>query len=166
MISATEAEQIILTLADPIAETETLNLRAASDGPTLAGRVLAEAISSKLDFPHWDNSAMDGYAVRSADVSSAPVTLQIIETIAAGQIPRQTVSAGQAARIFTGAMLPGGADAIVMQENTTREGDRVDILQAVEPGKFVRQQGSFANVGTKLIEQGARLDAPEIVLLA
>src|SRR5688500_14215695 len=79
------------------------------------GRALAEAVVARRTLPPWDNSAMDGYAVRSADV---PAKLRIIERIFAGQLPAKTVGPGEAARIMTGAPMPKGADAVVMQEKT------------------------------------------------
>ena len=79
--------------------------------------VLAEEVTSPLDLPPWDNSAMDGYAVRSADVTR-PVELDVIESVAAGQFPRRPVGPGQATRIFTGAPLPKGADGVIRQEDT------------------------------------------------
>ena len=114
MLPVDEAESLILSLVNPLTDTETLPLADA------VGRVLAQPINSPLDFPHWDNSAMDGYAVRHADVQQAPTQLTVIEEIPAGVRPQKTVQPGQAARIFTGAMLPAGADTIVIQENTTR----------------------------------------------
>src|SRR5258707_7343229 len=79
--------------------------------------VLAEDVTSPIDLPAWDNSAMDGYAVRSADLTESETDLDVIETIAAGQFPQQTVGKAQAARIFTGAPLPQGADTVIRQED-------------------------------------------------
>ena len=111
MFSATEAERLIFTLIDPLGEVETISLA----GVGCLGRVLAASVTSQLDFPHWDNSAMDGYAVRACDVEKAPTTLEVIEEIPAGKKPEKAVKAGQAARILTGAMLHDGADAVVMR---------------------------------------------------
>jgi len=139
MIPAVEAEALILDLTPyPQGEhcIEQISLTEAQ------GRILAQPVSSDLDFPHWDNSAMDGYAVRYADVRQAtaehPVSLSIIAEVPAGKPPTQMVQSGQAARILTGAMLPDGADTIVMQENTQRQEDRVKILEAPTQGQFVR----------------------------
>lgn len=135
-----------------------------------SGRILAEAVTSNLDIPHWDNSAMDGYALRSEDVSRAspesPVSLTVTQSIAAGPAAVAAIAPGQAARLFTGAMLPPGADTVVMQEVTHRQGDRVEIQVAPRPGEFVRQRGSFYQAGTPLITPGIRLGGPEIALLA
>ncbi|MEM9089828.1 MAG: gephyrin-like molybdotransferase Glp [Cyanobacteria bacterium P01_F01_bin.53] len=117
MFSAIEAERLILSLVTPIEAVETVAL---DDVTSCLGRVLAAPVTSQLDFPHWDNSAMDGYAVRAQDVQQVPATLQIIEEIPAGQRPIKTVGPLQAARILTGAMMPEGADTVVMQEETER----------------------------------------------
>ncbi|GAB4137995.1 MAG: molybdopterin molybdotransferase MoeA [Cyanobacteria bacterium J069] len=167
MLPVLEAETRILNLTqplDPQQDVEWVPLHAA------AGRILAQPISSKLDFPHWDNSAMDGYAVRRADVAAcsadAPTTLTVIEEIQAGYRPQQTVQPGQAARILTGAMMPPGADAVVMQEEARRAGDRVQILAAPKLHQFVRRQGEFYQAGDRLLPAGIRLGAPEIAVLA
>ena len=105
MYSVKEAESIILTQIQPQKQTEKVSLEAAF------GRILAEDISSDLDFPYWDNSAMDGYAVRYEDVKDTnpenPVTLKIIAEIPAGKVPEKIIQPGETARIFTGAMLNG-----------------------------------------------------------
>jgi len=166
MLSVLDAEAKIFDLATPpqaLAHTESLDLHQA------AGRVLAETVVSPLDVPHWDNSAMDGYAVRYADVQAAadqPVTVTVIETIPAGQPPTQAVGPGQAARILTGAMMPAGADTVVMQEVTQRQSTQVKILEAPEPGQFVRRQGSFYQAGHPLLFPGISLNGPEIAVLA
>ena len=164
MFTAAEAEQLIFTLITSIRETQTVELVDAAH--ELLGRVLAEPVQSKLDFPHWDNSAMDGYAVRSADVRQVPATLAVIEEIPAGKLPQKALKSGQAARILTGGMLPVGADAVVMQEETERAGSSVRILERAEAGAFVRQQGGFAKVGDTLLEAGRSLSPADIALLA
>lgn len=162
MFSATEAERLIFTLIDPLGEVETISLA----GVGCLGRVLAASVTSQLDFPHWDNSAMDGYAVRACDVEKAPTTLEVIEEIPAGKKPEKAVKAGQAARILTGAMLPDGADTVVMQEETTREANRVTILQVPRAQSFVRHRGSFYQAGATLLEPGQLIAPPEVALLA
>ncbi|NJM99870.1 MAG: molybdopterin molybdotransferase MoeA [Phormidesmis sp. RL_2_1] len=184
MFTAAEAERLIFTLVTPITAVETINMAAIArtDAPTDAptdmaslamqspdqylGRVLATAIRSPLDFPHWDNSAMDGYALRASDVQTVPVSLEVIDAIAAGQQPQKTIKPGQAARILTGAMMPTGADTVVMQEETERQGNHVTILQAPQPGDFVRQRGSFSQVGDVLLQAGQVITPAEIALLA
>lgn len=167
MLTVTEAESIILDLVQPLdgqTDVETVELLGAS------GRILAAPVTSKLDFPHWDNSAMDGYAVRFVDVKDAtgdkPTILEIVEEIAAGDRPQRPVAAGEAARIFTGACLPVGADTVVMQEETRREGDRVFILSAPKPQEFVRHQGAFYQAGAPLLNPGLKLGPAEIAVLA
>ncbi|MEH1852621.1 MAG: gephyrin-like molybdotransferase Glp [Nostoc sp.] len=167
MLSVSDAEVIILNLVQPLdhqRDTEVVDLLTADS------RILATPVTSPLDFPHWDNSAMDGYAVRYEDVqhSSAeqPAILEIIEEIPAGYQPKSTIQPGQAARIFTGAVIPAGADTVVMQEKTRREENRVFILAAPKPQGFVRHKGSFYQAGTQLLPAGIKLNASEIAVLA
>jgi molybdopterin molybdotransferase len=144
MISVQEAETILLNLVQPLdanKDTEIVTLEQVSN------RILAHNLVSKLDFPHWDNSAMDGYAVRYEDVKNCsaenPINLEIVEEIPAGYQPKITIEKGQAARIFTGAVMPEGADTIVMQENTKKEGKIVSILASVKYQEFVRHKRIF-----------------------
>lgn len=167
MLPAQQAETLILDLVRPLnaqQDVETIDLLSAS------GRILADSVSGALDFPHWDNSAMDGYAVRYNDVKTCsaqqPVTLEIIEEIPAGYQPQKSLRSGQAARILTGSMLPKGADTIVIQEETERSGNQVTILSAPNPEAFVRHQGEFYRAGTPLLPAGICLSAPEIAVMA
>jgi molybdopterin molybdotransferase len=164
MLSVAEAEKIILNLVQPICETETISLENASD------RILAESITSKQDFPYWDNSAMDGYAVKYKDVQNAssdnPVKLKIIEEISAGYVPKKELQSGETARIFTGAMLPLGADTVVMQENTHKEDDCALILKAPRLEEAVRKKGEFYQSGTQLLNNGIKINPPEMAILA
>ncbi|MEA5468993.1 gephyrin-like molybdotransferase Glp [Spirulina sp. 06S082] len=164
MLSVSEAEAIILDLVQPLEKIETVTLENASR------RILAHPVSSPLDFPYWDNSAMDGYAVRYEDLRGCdrahPKILKIIEEIPAGIQPQKTIASGEAARIFTGAVMPQGADTIVMQENTQRDGDRVTILQAPGDREFVRHKGAFYRSGNALLGSGIAIGAPEIAVLA
>jgi molybdopterin molybdotransferase len=167
MIPVKEAETIILNLVqpfNPLEDTEIVKLENAT------GRILAHDIASKIDFPYWDNSAMDGYAVRYQDVSDCtldnPVTLEIVEEIPAGYPPQKTIKAGQTARIFTGAMLPPGADTIVIQENTQKEGNTVKILVAPEAKQFVRYQGAYYQAGQTMLRSGIVLEASDLAVLA
>jgi molybdopterin molybdotransferase len=162
-----EAEAIILNLLQPFNnqdDIEIVDLLAAS------GRILAKPVTSKLDFPHWDNSAMDGYAVRHKDVEECsteqPVTLEIIEEIPAGYQPQQTIQPGQAARIYTGAVMPKGADTVVMQEVTQRQENRVVIQTVSKPYEFVRRQASYYQAGSELLSAGIIVNAPEMAILA
>ncbi len=164
MLPAAEAEAKILDLVSLSTEVEQVPLDAA------LGRILAQPIPSPLDFPHWDNSAMDGYAVRYEDVqgasAEAPVALALTEAIPAGRSPTRPVGPGQAARILTGSMLPAGADTIVMQEVTQREGDRVLVLEAPAPEQFVRHRGSYCRTGDPLMARGLAIGGPELAVLA
>ncbi|NET47668.1 MAG: molybdopterin molybdenumtransferase MoeA, partial [Merismopedia sp. SIO2A8] len=165
MLPAHTAASIILdhvTPLDPQNDTEILDLLNAQD------RILAQDVRSALDFPHWDNSAMDGYAVRYDDVKQStatqPTVLDIIEDIPAGYQPQQTVQPGQAARIFTGAILPAGADTIVIQEETQRDGHQVSILEAPKANAFVRHKAAFYQAGNPLLSSGVPLTAPDIAV--
>lgn len=134
------------------------------------GLHLAEALHARWDSPAFDNSAMDGYAVRSEDVASAsessPVRLPVVgESRAGGPLP-EPLAPGRACRIFTGAPMPAGADAIVMQEDTHREGDVVAIRFASKAGHHVRARGSDAARGQVLLDAGQRIGPGEIGLLA
>ena len=164
MLPAQEAENIILNLVKPLEDAETVTLETAT------GRILAQDVASEVDFPYWDNSAMDGYAVRYEDVSQCstdnPVTLEIIEEIPAGYPPQKTLQSGQTARIFTGAMLPPGADTIVIQENTERSENKVKILTAPEAKQFVRYQGSYYQAGNPMLNRGMVIKESDIAVLA
>jgi len=167
MLPVNEAEEIIFHLVqilDSAQDREIVSLENAQ------GRILAESVTGKLDFPHWDNSAMDGYAVRYEDVKDCsadnPTVLEVITEIAAGDRPKTNIQPGQTARIFTGAMLPGGTDTIVIQENTIREGNTVNILDAPEMAEFVRHKGAFYQAGTPILKAGVKIGAPEIAVLA
>jgi molybdopterin molybdotransferase len=165
MLPVPQAEALILELVQPLnfQQTETVDLLTALD------RILAAPVSSTLDFPHWDNSAMDGYAVRYEDVKSCnqtPIALEIIEEIPAGYPPQKTVQPGQAARILTGSMMPPGADTIVIQEETQRHNNTVTILAAPQPQAFVRHRAEFYQAGDPLLQPGTVLAAADIAVLA
>ena len=174
MLPANQAESVILGLVRSLAHPSKSSLNSQQNIETVDllsanGRILAAPVSSALDFPHWDNSAMDGYAVRYEDVQycgDRPTTLEIIEEIPAGYLPQKTVQAGQAARILTGSMMPNGADTIVIQEETQREGDSVTILSAPKPQAFVRYRGEFHKAGDSLLQPGTVLGASDIAVLA
>ncbi len=167
MLSVQDTQATIFDLVQPFnteEDTEVVDLLAANS------RILACPVTSQLDFPHWDNSAMDGYAVRYTDVQHAnpqqPAILEIVEEIPAGYQPQFTIQPGQAARIFTGAVMPKGADTVVMQERTRRENNRVLILVAPKQQEFVRHRASYYRAGTQLLPAGIMLGAPEIAVLA
>ena len=130
------------------------------------GRVLSEGVASRVTQPPSDVSAMDGYAVRAADVTKVPVTLRRIGVAAAGKAFDGSLGAGQAVRIFTGAPVPEGADAIVIQENAEAEGDDVLVRQGAAPGQFVRPAGLDFAEGRVLLPAGRVLTARDIGMAA
>jgi len=134
------------------------------------GRVTAEDIVADYDIPPHANTAMDGYAVRAADTAEAspqnPVRLRIISDLAAGYVSDKAVAPGTAIRIMTGAPIPAGADAVVRFEWTKRDGDWVEIMRPVSPGKEVRPAGEDVQAGETVIPRGTLLRPPEIGMLA
>jgi molybdenum cofactor synthesis domain-containing protein len=140
------------------------------------GRVLAEDATALLTLPPWDNSAMDGYAVRSEDVSGAsaesPVNLAVVGEVAAGHEPKSGLGPGQAMRVLTGGVMPPAADAVVKVEDTDAPAGVADLPQAVairaavEPGKDVRRAGSDMRQGDRLLAAGTRLGPAAIAVLA
>jgi molybdopterin molybdotransferase len=167
MLSVQEAEAKILQLVHPLnaeRERETVSLTEAY------GRILAEDISSPLDFPYWDNSAMDGYAVKAEDLQTCtaeqPITLDVAMEIPAGRCPEGILQSGQAARIFTGSMMPEGANTVVMQEQAQREGDRVTFTECPKAQAWVRRKGDYYKAGMPLLQKGTWLNGPDIAILA
>ncbi|TNF34838.1 MAG: molybdopterin molybdenumtransferase MoeA, partial [Gammaproteobacteria bacterium] len=143
------------------------SLRAAARPiPLLAAlqRVLAQPVTASMDLPAWDNSAMDGYAVRAADIT-AGVTLPVSQRIAAGHAP-QPLTPGTAARIFTGAPMPAGSDSVVIQEEVDANGDVVTFREACKFGANVRRQGHDVKQGSVVLEAGHRITPADIGLLA
>lgn len=134
------------------------------------GRVLAENIAADIDVPPFDNSAVDGYAVRAVDVASAspetPVRLRVLVDVPAGGISEEAILAGTAARIMTGAPVPPDADAIVMVEDTRSAGEAVEIRQAAAPGDHLRRAGEDVPRGSVVLTAGACIHAAEIAMLA
>jgi len=174
MLSSMEAEAKIRSLICPLSHQDPAKTMERIPLAQALGRILAQPVSSPIDFPHWDNSAMDGYAVRYADVAQAtpasPVSLRVIAKIAAGDPCPQPLQPGEAVRIFTGSMLPPGADTIVPQEVVTRADSPLEIIQVQEApktlGAFVRHQGEYYRVGTPLLPAGIRLKASDLGVLA
>lgn len=154
-----EALARLLAAAHPVAEVERV--------PTLdaLGRVLAEPVVSAIDVPGWDNSAMDGYAVRTADLGDGTVRLRVAARIPAGSAG-EALAPGTAARIFTGAPVPAGADAVVIQEVCTRDGDQVDVPGPVRPGTNIRRAGEDIAAGARVIPAGTRLRPQHLGLAA
>lgn len=156
-----EAMESLLAHAHPLARTEVVNTFDA------VGRVLAENIISSLQIPPNDNSAMDGYAVRAADIPAAGAVLPVSQRIAAGQ-SGTPLDPGSAARIFTGAPIPVGADAVVMQEDTEalEAGAGVRVNTVPLAGQWVRKAGEDVTRGAVILRQGERLKAASIGLAA
>ena len=130
------------------------------------GRVLADAVAARRTQPPANVSAMDGYAVRAADVAVVPKKLKLIGEVAAGHPFAGTIGPGEAARIFTGGVLPPGADTVVIQENTTRQDDIVVVTAGSGKGKHVRAEGLDFTRGAVLLEGGRRLTDRDLALAA
>jgi molybdopterin molybdotransferase len=130
------------------------------------GRVLTDDVAALRTQPPQDLSAMDGYAVRSADVATAPVTLRLVGEVAAGHPFAGVVGPGEAARIFTGGVVPPGADTIVIQENTKRDGERVVVLAPSPAGRHIRPAGLDFRAGEVLLPRGHRLTDRDLMLAA
>jgi molybdopterin molybdotransferase len=130
------------------------------------GLVLAEDITAPHGVPPFANSAMDGYAVRAADVAAVPVTLRVSEDVPAGSIATSRVEPGQAIKIMTGAPMPEGADAVVKVEDTDAGSTTVEIRAAVPAGTAVRPAGGDVAAGSKVFAAGTRLSAPHLGVLA
>lgn len=131
-----------------------------------AGRVLAVPATARLTQPPADLSAMDGYAVRAADVPSAPGTLTLVGQAPAGGSYDQVLKAGETVRIFTGGPLPQGADAIVIQEDTKADGTQITILEAPRPGRHIRKAGLDFKVGDQPFQPGRVLSTRDVALAA
>ncbi len=157
-----EALAALLDNAAPVTASETL------DTLDCDGRVLAVDLRSTLNVPPHDNTQMDGYAVRRADLSAAseqaPVRLPVVQRIPAGHVGRP-LAAGEAARIFTGGLIPHGADAIVMQEHARAEGEHVVFTSCPEPGQWIRRVGEDIVADSVVLPAGTRL-SPQATGLA
>ena len=159
LLSVADAQALVLKDAQPLP---------AENAPlTLAhGRVLAADLAALRTQPPAAVSAMDGYAVRAADVASAPARLRLIGEVAAGHPFDRPVGAGEAARIFTGGVVPPGADTIVIQEHTVRDGDAVVVQKPTTPGRHIRREGLDFKAGEILLPRGKRLTARDLALAA
>jgi molybdopterin molybdotransferase len=159
MLAVSEALAFMLSAARPVADVETI--------PTLEanGRVLAKAQVSEMNVPGQDNTQMDGYAVRSADCADGAATLTVSQRIPAGHVG-QPLLPGTAARIFTGALIPEGADAVVMQEQCEATGNVVTVRHAPKPGEWIRRAGEDITNGSIILPAGTRLRSQELGLAA
>jgi molybdopterin molybdotransferase len=159
-LSVTNAQKCILE-AVKNSGVETLKLEQS------LSRVLAEDVRANRDLPPYDVSAMDGYAVRSADLAKVPATLTVVEDIKAGDMPTKVVQAGQCARIMTGAPVPQGADAVIRVEDTqASSGSTVQINVAVKPGNDIRMQGEGMRNGDVVLTAGTEITPGVIGILA
>ena len=158
-IDVADAQRSILELT-PVLGAETVAVHEA------LGRVLAESIESTRTLPPADCSAMDGYAVRRADLAGAsaaePRELSVDFEVPAGAQPQRGIERGQTARIFTGAPLPPGTDAVVRQEDTETNGDRVRIFVDPEPREHVRDAGEELRIGDDVMPAGTTLRAAQV----
>ena len=163
MITVEEAREKILNSISPLSVEKKHILESL-------GCVIAEDVYSEIDIPPFDNSQMDGYAVIADDVERAsqdnPVTLQIIESLPAGYVATQRIESGQAIRIMTGAMIPEGANAVVMVEYTQTVGNEVKIFAFVKKGQYIRRAGGSVKKGDLVISKGKEIRPPEMAMLA
>ncbi len=162
MLSVEQALDRLLASAQPVGQSERVS---TLDAPAAVGRVLAADVVARIDVPPMDNSQMDGYAVRCADVPSVPATLNVTQRIAAGHVGTE-LAPGTAARIFTGAPVPPGADAIVVQESTVAPGDAVTINEAPTSGRWIRRRGLDVQAGATILAAGRRLGPQDLGLAA
>jgi len=159
LLGMEQALERLLTQARPVTQTERV--------PTMAGlgRVLAAPVTSTIDVPGWDNSAMDGYAVRTADLMATGGRLPVAQRIPAG-VAGGPLEPGTAARIFTGAPIPDGADAVVIQEVCETEGDQVQVPPDTKSGANIRLAGEDIAAGSRVIPTGTKLQAQHLGLAA
>ncbi len=159
MLDYEDALARLLAGARIATDTEAVPTQAA------AGRVLATGLRSAIDVPPLDNTSMDGYAVRCADVTAASTKLAVAQRIPAGSVGH-TLAPGTAARIFTGAPLPAGADAVVMQELCAPDGDAVTVNHVPHPGEWIRRRGEDIAAGAEVLAAGTRLTAAHVGVAA
>ncbi len=160
MLTVSEALARCLTAVTPM-PWERISLDGAH------GRVLAEDIASPLDIPPWDNSAMDGFAVRAEDTVGVPVRLEVLETVGAGDVPTRSIEKGTCSRIMTGAPMPEGADAVVMVEQTDGgPQDRVEIRVTATQGQNIRDRGNDVAREERILSRGTTLGPAEVGMLS
>jgi molybdopterin molybdotransferase len=163
VLSVSEALERVL-IGVPVLDAESVPLGEA------LGRILAEPVIAGREIPPWDNSSMDGYALRAADTETAsqehPVTLPVVGEVAAGRAAARELGPGQVFRILTGAPLPPGSDAVVPQEEVRRDGAHVVLRRAVQQGAYVRPRGEDIRSGDRLLEPGTALRPAALGVLA
>ncbi|PQV64903.1 molybdopterin molybdochelatase [Abditibacterium utsteinense] len=163
MVTPAEALHLILQRVVPLAGEVVAHQQAL-------GRTLAHDVISSLQLPPFDNSAMDGYALRAEDIRNSthatPTNLQLIETIGAGDVPEREVSGGTCSKIMTGALLPRGADAVVMREDTRDSTKNVEVFVPAQWGENVRRAGSDVERGEVVLRAGSTVGAAQWAMLA
>jgi molybdopterin molybdotransferase len=156
-----EAAKLMAAQVPPVKETEVVKLKEA------LGRIAAEDVKAPIALPSFDNSAVDGYAVRHGDIgASGDTKFRIVEEIFAGEKPAKALAAGEAARIFTGAPMPAGADTVYMQEDCRIEGGFVIVPPGLKIGANRRLPGEDLKEGAVAIPKGRRLKPQDVALLA
>ncbi len=164
LIPFEEAKRVVETNIKPITRIETVNIDDAS------GRVLAEDVVATLSTPPFDRAAMDGYAVKAKDTFNSgqfnPKVLNLVGELHAGETPRERVNTGECIQIATGAMMPRGADAVVMVEDTEAETGRVKVFKSAYPGANVGRKGEDIKKGEPVLRRGFVLDAGKVGVLA
>jgi molybdopterin molybdotransferase len=159
LISIAEAQRLVLERTKPL-DAERVPIERA------AGRVLAEPATAIVDLPPFSSSAMDGYALRSGDTEGSPVTLPVVERIAAGRPASRALGAGEAMAIATGGAVPEGADAVIQLENVEETEAGLVVREPVPAGANVRGRGGDVQAGESVLEAGARLGAAQVGALA
>ena len=150
MITVAEASERILAAVTALAREPVATGNAV-------GRVLGESITATIDSPPWDNSSMDGYAIRAADVSDSVSSLRVVEEIAAGSFPSRAIESGEAMRVMTGAPVPTGADTVIRREDTDDGRDVVSILNHRDLGRNIRKRGEDFRNGDLLFDAGEEI---------
>jgi molybdopterin molybdotransferase len=155
----------MLTAADALARILSRVPRLPAEGVPLAdalGRVLAVDVVAEVDVPPWDNSAVDGYAVRADDLTAGDPTLSILEVVTAGSVPSTQVIAGTASAVMTGAPIPDGADTMVMVEDVVVNGEAVQVRGAHRRGQHIRRRGEDTVAGAVVLRAGEQLTAAKL----
>src|SRR5687768_1142070 len=162
MLAVADARETVLRHA------KRLPAEVAAAGAVTLGRVTAEDVRADLDSPPFPKALMDGYAVRAADAAAAGAELRVVEEVPAGAVPTRPVEPGEAARVFTGAPMPDGADAVVMQEKTEPlPGGRVRVNDpALKPGRNALRRGQEMRAGDVVLPAGTVLTPAAVGLLA
>jgi len=164
LLSFEEAKRVVEANTKPVTRVETVNIDDAS------GRVLAEDIVATLSIPSFDRAAMDGYAVKAKDTFNSgqfnPKVLNLVGELHAGETPEERVNTGQCIQIATGAMMPRGADAVVMVEDTEAENEKVKVFKSAYPKANVAGKGEDIKEGASVLRQGSVMDAGKVGVLA